>query len=152
MIIKGFIEIELKNKQLKTSFIKLKNREMIDTKPIKCSNLKLDEVMKKIKQTVKEINPKEKTIRMTLEDIPAHIYRGIDFSEIRKMSSDAVHFEIKANFVKEDNEKIQTSSKIDALAQEFKQFLEDQNVKEKNILLDLGIGYIEKIEARNEGK
>jgi len=149
---KGFIEIELKNKQLKTSFIELKNREMIDTKPIKCSNLKLDEVMKKIKQTVKEINPKEKTIRMTLEDIPAHVYRGIDFSEIRKLSSNAVHFEIKANVAKDEDKKIQTNSKIDALAQEFKQFLEDQNVKEKNILLDLGIGYIEKIEARNEGK
>jgi len=149
---KGYIEIELKNKQLKTSFIELKNREMIDIKPIKCSNLKLDEVMNKIKQTVKEINPKEKTIRMTLESIPAHIYRGIDFSEIRKLSSNAVHFEIKANVAKDTDKKIQTNSKIDALAQEFKQFLEDQNVKEKNILLDLGIGYIEKIEARDEGK
>ena len=149
---KGFIELELKNNKLKTKFIELKNRPMIDTKPIKCSNLKLDEIMKTIKQTVKEINPQEKTIRMTLEDIPAHIYRGIDFGEIRKLSNDAVHFEIKANVVKEDSEKISTNSKIDALAQEFKLFLDDQNVKEKDILLDLGIGYIEKIEARDEGK
>jgi len=108
--------------------------------------------MKTIKQTVKEINPQEKTIRMTLEDIPAHIYRGIEFNEIRKLSKDAVHFEIKANVVKEDNNKISTNSKINALAQEFKLFLDDQNVKEKDILLELGIGYIEKIEAREEGK
>ena len=149
---KGFIELELKNGKLKTKFVELKNRPMIDTKSIKCSNLKLDEVMKTIKQTVKEINPKEKTIRMTLEDIPAHIYREIDFGEIRKLSNDAIHFEIKTNVVKEDSEKIQTSSKIDVLAQEFKLFLDGQDVKEKNILLDLGIGYIEKNEARNEGK
>jgi len=149
---KGFIQLELKNGNLKTKFVELENRPMIDTKPIKCSNLKLDEVMKTIKKAVKEINPKEKTIRMTLEDIPAHIYRGIDFNEIRKLSNDAVHFEIKANVKKEENGKISANSKINALAQEFKLFLEDQNVDEKKILLDLGIGYIEKIEARDEGK
>ena len=149
---KGFIKVEFKNKDLKTRFIELKNRPMIDTKPIKCSNLKLDEVMKTIRQTVKDIGPREKTIRMTLEDIPAHIYRGIDFAEIRKISNEAVHFEIKADVVKDDSEKISTNSKIDALAQEFKLFLENQNVKEKNILLKLGIGYIEKVEAKEEGR
>ena len=97
-------------------FVELKNRPMIDPKPIKCSNLKLDEVMKKIRDTVKEIKPKEKTFRITLEDIPAHIYRGIDFDEIRKISGDAVHFEIKADVIKDGESKTATSSKIEALA------------------------------------
>ena len=125
---------------------------MIDPKPIKCSNLKLDEVMKKIKETVKEIKPKEETIRITLDDIPAHIYRGIDLGEIRKQCSDAVHFEIKANVKKDGEKQTSSTSKIDALTREFKQFLENENIKEKETLLELGIGYIEKIEAREEGK
>jgi exonuclease SbcD len=149
---KGFLELELSDGKLKHTFIELENRPMIDPKPIKCSNLKLDEVMKKIKETVKEIKPKEKTFRITLDDIPAHIYRGIDFGEIRKLSGEAVHYEIKANVVKDGESKPSVTSKIDALAHEFKQFLEGQDLKEKETILELGIGYIEEIEARDEGK
>ena len=89
---------------------------------------------------------------LTLEDVPAHIYRGIDFGEIRKLSGEAVHYEIKANVIKEGDERRATSSKIDALANEFKQFIESQDLKESQTILELGIGYIEKIEARDEGK
>jgi DNA repair exonuclease SbcCD nuclease subunit len=149
---KGFIELQLENKNLSTSFIEIKTRPMVDVKPIKCSSLKLDEVMKKIKQTVQEIKPQEKTVRITLDEIPAHIYRGLDFNEIRKLTSNAVHYEIKANVVKEDGEKPVTSSKIGALLNEFKNYVESQEIKEKEIILELGIGYIEKIEAKEEGK
>ena len=149
---KGFLELELFNGKLKHNFIELKNRPMMDPKPIKCSNLKLDEIMKKIKETVIEIEPNEKTFRITLEGIPVHIYRGLDFGEIRKLSSEAIHYEIKANLVKDDESKPTTTSKIDALANEFKQFIENQELKEKETILELGISYIEKIEAREEGK
>jgi len=149
---KGFLLLEFKNGKLKHDFIELENRPMLDSKPIKCSNLKLDEVMKKIKETIREIGPKEKTFRITLEEIPAHIYRCLDFDEIRKMSGEAVHYEIKADMIKEGESKTVTTSKIDALAHEFKQFLESQDLEEKELLLELGVGYIEKIEARDEGK
>jgi DNA repair exonuclease SbcCD nuclease subunit len=149
---KGFIELELSDEKLRHNFVELKNRPMVDTKPIKCLNLKLDEVMKKIKETVKEIEPKEKTFRLTLEDIPPHIYRGIDFDEIRKISGDAVHFEIKADVLKDGESKSATTSKVEALTNEFKQFLENLDLDEKETILELGIGYIEKIEAREEGK
>lgn len=149
---KGFLELSISNEKIKPSFIELKTRPMIDTKPIKCSNLQLDQVMKKIKQTVSEIKPKEKTYRITLEDIPAHIYRGLDFNEIRKLSSDAVHYEIKAEMIKDDKTKQQSTSKINALVNEFKQYIKNQEIKEKETLMELGIGYIEKIEARDEGK
>jgi len=149
---KGFLELEFSNGKLKHKFIELENRSMVDPKPIKCSNLKLAEVMKKIKETVKEIKPKEKTFRITLDDLPAHIYRGIDFGEIRKLSGEAIHYEIKANVVKDGESKPSTTSKIDALTREFKQFLNSQDLKEKEIILELGMSYIEKIEARDEGK
>ena len=149
---KGFLEIFLSKEKIKTNFIEIKTRPMIDSKPIKCSNLKLDEIMKKIKQTVNDIQPKEKTFRLTLEDIPSQIYRGLDFNEIRKLSTDAVHYEIKAEMIKNDKTKQQNTSKIDALVNEFKQYIKNQDIQEKATLLELGIGYIEKIEAREEGK
>jgi len=147
---KGFIELELRDGKLKHTFVELKNRPMVDQKPVKCSNLRLDEVMKKIKQIIREIEPSGKTFRITLENIPVNIYRGLDFSEIRKMSSEAVHCEIKANVSKEDELRPSATSKIDALANEFKRFLGNQDLDEKETLLELGIGYIEKIEARAE--
>jgi len=149
---KGFIELDLSKKGLKYNFVELKTRPMIDTKPIKCSKLKLDEVMKEIKQKINQTQPEEKTIRITLEDIPSHIYRGLDFDEIRKLTRDAVHYEIKADVLKDDVTKTSSSSKIDALVNEFKKFLEKQEIEEKETLLKLGIGYIEKIEARDEAK
>jgi len=149
---KGFIEIKLVDDNLDVKFIKLNIREMKDLKPIKCTNLKLAEVMSKIRQTMQEIKPDEKTFRITLDDVPSHIYRGIDFGEIRKLSSKAVHFEIKANVKKEGETEKSSTSKIDALTNEFKRFVESQDLKERDTILELGICYIEKIEAREEGK
>lgn len=149
---KGFIELDLSKGAVDYTFIELKNRPMTDIQPIKCSNLKLDEVMKKIKETVSTINPTEKTFRITLEGIPAHIYRGLDFNEIRQLSKDAIHCEIKADIAKERDATQETTSRIDALVHEFKQFLDSRQLQEKEILLDLGVGYIEKIEAKTEGK
>jgi DNA repair exonuclease SbcCD nuclease subunit len=149
---KGFIEIELDKETLKSNFIELKIRPMVDQKPIECSNLKLEEIMKKIKDSVKDINPKDKTFRIILEDIPTQMYRNLDFSDIKKISSEAVHYEIKANITKDDESAISANSKIDALTNEFKQFIDRQNLPEKETLLELGIGYIDKIEAREEGK
>ena len=149
---KGFIELEFVNGKLKTKFVELKIRLMIDTRPIICSNLKLEELMNKLRQTVEKVRPKEKTFRITLDDIPSHIYRGIDFGELRKLSGESIHYEIKANVIKEGDSKLATTSKIDALENEFKQYIENQDLKEKETILKLGIGYIEKIEAREEGK
>ena len=149
---KGFLEIDISKEKLKTKFIEIKTRPMIDIKPIKCTNLKLDQVMKKIRETIKEIKPKEKTFRITLDDIPAHIYRGLDFNEIRKLGRESVHYEIKADIIKDEQEKKSNSSKIDALVNEFTQYIEQTKIDDKKTIIDLGIGYIEKIEARDEGK
>jgi DNA repair exonuclease SbcCD nuclease subunit len=148
---KGFIDLELKKGMLETKFVELKTRSMIDYQPIKCSHLRLEEVMKKIRNTINELQPKEKTYRITLDKIPQHIYRGLDFNEIRKLSSEAVHYEIKAHIVKEEGEQ-SSASKIDTLASEFKQYVENQNLNDKEILLELGMGYIEKNASIEEGK
>jgi len=149
---KGFIELIILDK-IKTNFIQINTRPMVDVKPIKCSNLKLEEVMKKIKEKVAEAKPKEKTIRITLDDIPSTVYRSLDFSEIRKLTHDAVHYEIKANITKKEaGEKQTTSSKIDALLNEFVKFLDAQKIEDADTVKELGMGYIEKIQAREEGK
>ena len=150
---KGFIEITFSENSLKQSFIEINTRPMIDAKPIKCTGLKIEEVMKKIKQKVKEIKPEKKTFRITLDDIPTNVYRSIDFSEIRKLTNNVVHYELKANFKDKDNDKKSSlSSRIDPLINEFKKYIDSQNIDEKEMIQELGISYIEKIQSREEGK
>lgn len=149
---KGFIELELGNGKNKNNFVSLKNRPMINSDSINCSELSMDEVMNKIKKTIKEIEPQGKIFRIMLENIPSHIYRGIDFSTIREQSSEAVHYEIKATVVKEGESKQIETSKIDALTNEFEVFLRKQNIEDKELLLKLGLDYIQKIESKEEGK
>jgi exonuclease SbcD len=148
---KGFIDLELQGKNLTAQFMTLGSRPMVEIAPIPCSHLQLDEIMSKIKQTVREVQPKDKTVRITLEDIPQQLYRSLDFAEIRKLSSDAIHFEIKAMMTKDEGVRSHTSSKIDALVNEFEHYLEQLQLEDKETLLKLGIGYIEKIEAQREG-
>jgi len=147
---KGFIELELTDKKLDHIFITLRNRPMIDTKPIQCFNLSLDEVMKKIKDTVGVVEPEGKIFRIILEDIPSHIYRGIDFSEIRAQSNKAVHYEIKAVILRDGDSGFSENSRINALSQEFRTFIVNQNIEEKETLLELGMDYIGRVEVRDE--
>ena len=150
---KGFIEITLSDKDLKQEFIEINIRPMIDIEPIKCTDLKIDEIMQKIKQKVEEIKPEQKTFRITLNEIPTNIYRNIDFNEIRKLTNNVVHYEIKANFIKKEDDKKQlNSSRIDALLNEFNKYLDTLNIDDKEMIKQLGISYIEKIQAREEGK
>ncbi len=150
---KGFIKINIEKEKFSPNFIKIKTRPMVDSEPIKCSELKIDQIMKKIKEQSKKIKPNKKTVRITLEDISPEIYRNLDFNEIRKEFSEAIHYEIKTNVTKkEENDSDFSSSKIDALVNEFKNFIEKKEIEEKDTLTDMGIGYIEKIEAKKEGK
>ena len=150
---KGFIEVTLTENTLKQNFIEINTRPMIDIQPIKCTGLKIDEIMQKIKQKVQEIKPEQKTFRITLDEIPTNVYRNIDFREIRKLTNNVVHYEIKANLIKkDDNKKQPISSRIDALLNEFKKYVDTQKINDKETIKELGISYIEKIQAREEGK
>jgi DNA repair exonuclease SbcCD nuclease subunit len=148
---KGCIEIELEPKT-RYKFIEIDTRHMIDVASINCLNLSIEDITKKIQVTIQKIKPKDKIFRIKLENIPSHIYRGIDFNQIRKLCSGAVHFEIKSDVIKEGEQKISENYKIKSITNEFEKFLKDRDVAEKDLLLKLGLEYIQKIESKDEGK
>ncbi|MFH1100880.1 MAG: exonuclease SbcCD subunit D [Methanobacteriota archaeon] len=140
---KGFIEVEC-NGRLTPRFIPLQNRSMIDAEPIDCSNLTIMELMTQLKTTIKKIEPDRKIIRITLQNIPPHLNRGIDYQTIKKLCEHSIHYELKTNILKNEQEKPQGTSRIGALVNEFERFLDNESIKEKNTLRKLGIDYIEK--------
>jgi len=148
---KGFNEIELGSK-IRYKFIEINTRPMIDATPLNCSNLTIEEITKKIQERIRIIEPKDKIFRIRLEKISSHIYRGIDFNEIKKQCMGAVHFEIKSNVIKEGEKRINENYKIESITGEFEKFLKGQDVTGKDLLLKLGLEYIQKVESKDEGK
>ena len=137
--------------KIRYKFIEINTRSMIDAVPINCSNLTIGEITKKIQETIQKIKPQDKIFRIRLENISSHIYRGIDFNQIRKQCMGAVHFEIKSDVIKEGEKRISENHKIESIAGEFEKFLKNRDVVEKDLLLKLGLEYIQKVESKDEG-
>ena len=148
---KGFIEIDL-DKEITTKFIELKTRPMIDLKPILCEDLSPEKIMKILSNTLSELDPKNKIIRLRLDKIPNHIYRGLDFNNIRNLTNGSLHFEINTNVIRKEGFEINNSIKIQSLANEFEKYLKTQKIENEKEILALGNKYIQKIESEDEGK
>lgn len=149
---KGFIQVELNNKKINPEFIQLKTRNVVDVPPVDCSNLTLNEVMNQIYRSIENINPAGKVFRIILDAIPSHIFRGLDFSNIRKKCSDSIHFEIRPRNSTETYKNRNFGSKINALSDEFTRFINENEIQDKDKLLALGLDYIKKIESKKEDK
>jgi DNA repair exonuclease SbcCD nuclease subunit len=146
---KGYLEINLGQK-LKYRFIPIKTRIMVDVPSLDCSKLRIEEIIQKVKETIRSIDPKDKIIRVRLENIPSHIQRGIDFHQMRNLGKTAVHFEIKPTTIKTNETALSKDTMMKSLAYEFEKFLTTQQYPEKKILLNLGLYYIHKIEEQEK--
>ncbi len=146
---KGCLEIDL-GKKLKHRFIPLKTRMMVDAPLLDCSTLRIEQIVQKVKEIIHEIDPKDKIIRIRLENITGHIQAGIDFHQIRELGKTATHFEVKTIIVKTDKETLSEGYKMKSLADEFEKFLTTQPISEKKMLLSLGFHYIHKIEEEKK--
>jgi DNA repair protein SbcD/Mre11 len=146
---KGLLELTL-GSTLKHRFIPIKTRIMVDTHPLDCSTLTIENIIKKIKDTIQSIEPKEKIIRLRLENIPAHIQRGIDYHQIQNLGKTATHFEIKSTHSKSDDARLDEGYKMKSLADEYKKFLTTQHIPEQEILLKLGLHYINAVEEQGK--
>jgi DNA repair exonuclease SbcCD nuclease subunit len=146
---KGFLDIELGNR-LRHTFIPIQTRTMADTPPLECSTLTVEQILSRIKETIRSIEPKEKIIRIRLENIPGQVQRGIDFQEMRNLCKTAVHFEIKSTTMKTDETSLSEGYRMKSLADEFMKFLDGQAFPDKEMVLKLGLHYINKNEEQDD--
>jgi exonuclease SbcD len=146
---KGCLEIDLGQK-LKHKFIPVNTRIMVDVPPLDCLALNAEQIVRKTKEIILSIEPKDKIIRIRLENIPSHVQRGIDFHQLRTLSKTAVHFEIKSTSVKADKTSLSEGYKMKSIADEFEKFVKTQPFSEKEMLLKLGLYYIHKIEEQDD--
>ena len=122
---KGCLDVTLGQK-IKYRFIPLKIRSMIDAPSLDCSTLRIEQIVQKVKELMQALEPRDKIIRLRLENIPVHIQRGIDYHQLRELGKNAVHFEIKPSVEKTEKTLFSDGVKMKSLADEFEKFLDTQ--------------------------
>jgi exonuclease SbcD len=144
---KGYIKLD---EQLKPSFIELKTRPMIDTDPIDCTSQSVTGIMNRIEDLLERVKPNGKVIRINLSNIQPTVYRGLDFKRIKDLCRDSVHYEIKPVYSNDYQMRKLDSARISSLTSEFRRFMDQQVIDDKDTILKLGLEYIEKITSRKD--
>jgi len=146
---KGCVTTTLGN-SVKSKFIPMPVRPMVDLPPLDCSTLTAEQASKNIKDLVCSLDPAGKIIRLRLEGITPSVQHGIDFHRINDLCRSAVHFEVKTSSIKPSETVVRDSVQLQSLADEFKSFLDLQQLPEKDVLYNLGLRYINKIVEQDD--
>ena len=147
---KGFVEVILEDEKPLVNFIPLETRDMIDFDAIDCTNKNSGEIIKSIREVVEKKDIKDKIVRVNLKNVSSHIYRTLDFNELKQILNGALHFDIKTDILEEEIFNNYKNAHIDVLSKEFSRFLENYSLSEnvdKKKLLKMGLKYIEQVEG-----
>lgn len=147
---KGFVEVILEDEKPLVNFIPLETRDMIDFDAIDCTNKNSSEIIKSIREVVEKKDIKDKIVRVNLKNVSSHIYRTLDFNELKQILNGALHFDIKTDILEEEIFNNYKNAHIDVLSKEFSRFLENYSLSEnvdKKKLLKMGLEYINKVEG-----
>ncbi|MCW7076256.1 MAG: exonuclease SbcCD subunit D [Candidatus Syntrophoarchaeum sp.] len=144
---KGFLELDLGGDGL-VRFKKLRLREMLDLEPVVAGGLTQQEVMYQIKERIREAGVRDKIIRLKVKNIPFSVYNTIEFDEIKRLTSDAVHFEIKWDVVREDGGTYSSSISFRSIKDEFERYIQGYDLEDealKATLHDMGLRVLESV-------
>jgi len=121
---KGFLEVRLGAADEKdVIFHTLRTRAMHDLVPILCSSLNEHEIKKAILHRIRECNPRDKVVRLKVQDMPLHVYHSLDFDELKRLTRSAVHFELKYEFQTENELASAERPAFQSLHAEFNHFV-----------------------------
>lgn len=93
---KGFIEFDLDERQV-VAFHKSKPRDVVDLRAVEAEDMSADEINQLIQFRLDGINGghKEKIIRLVVENISRPVIPDIDYSALRLIRSEALHFDLQ---------------------------------------------------------
>jgi len=93
---KGFIEYDLDARKL-LAFHKVETRRVIDLRPIDAKDLTAADINTMIERRVEGIpgGHAEKIVRLVIENLPRSVQQDLDWSLVRAIRSEALHFELQ---------------------------------------------------------
>jgi DNA repair protein SbcD/Mre11 len=145
---KGFLDVDLDS--IKINFVPLNTRRMVDFAPLECSALSAEEIVHHIESLpIEQI--RESICRITLQNLPRHVYVSLNFERIRELTREAVYFEPRFEWA-EDSRVSSASGSIGALADEFEAHLQSQQLpaSTRKRLQSLGLKYLRSAEETEE--
>jgi len=146
----GCIEILIQPQLIQPTFKTFQTRALMDTPSIECVGKSIEEIMDEIIKTIIKIEPDGKIFRINLKHILSHQYRGLDYRTIRQYCQGALHYEIQAQIEEQERSYLESHGKIDSIVNEFKQFVDQQNINEKQEIIQKGLEYIQETEQKKE--
>jgi len=93
---KGFIEYDLDERKL-IAFHKIETREVVDLRPIDAKGVPADDLNKTIESRIQSVTGghENKIIRLVIENLHRSVQADLDFSMVRKIRAEALHFELQ---------------------------------------------------------
>jgi len=147
---KGFLEIDLKTNDI--TFHPLKIREMIEIPSIDAFGKDAEFLMEKIEEAIGKNEIDEKIVRLTINGLSNSTYNTLNFKQIKKLTSPALHFDIKYIRDSEENSVQISTDSIGNLSAEFEKYLAKSVVEklDKKTILKMGKEYLQKAMSKNE--
>ncbi|HDS46340.1 MAG TPA: exonuclease SbcCD subunit D [Methanomicrobia archaeon] len=153
---KGFLEVTLyRNGERSVRFHELQTRAMVDLEPVLCTDLTAQEIRDTITERIRESAPEDKVVRLKVLHIPLQVYHTLDFEELKRLTRNAVHFEIKYELQHDEHALNAEHPSFRSLRTEFEHFMEHYAIRQdldKNLLKELGLAYLQKDEEGEEGE
>lgn len=93
---KGFIEYDLDDHKL-LKFHKSDTRDAVDLRPIDASGVAAADLNKMIEQRIESVpgGHTDKIVRLVVENLPRSVQADLDFSYVRRVRAEALHFELQ---------------------------------------------------------
>ncbi len=118
---KGFVMVDLEKGDWK--FHKLKVRKMLDLKIIDCKRLSPDDMAGRIKQNLEKAKIDGAIVRQKLINVNRHNFNLLNLASIRKRSSSALHYELRASMQDSEHKVASSTAAFDSLEREFVSYL-----------------------------
>lgn len=93
---KGFIEYDLDDHKI-VNFHNVPTRNVIDLRPIDAAGVEADKLNLMINQRIESVpgGHLNKIVRLVVENLPRSVQANLDFSMVRQIRSEALHFELQ---------------------------------------------------------
>jgi hypothetical protein len=162
---KGFVEINLsddlesENKKGKTDriypkpeFYELPTRPMMEIPTIDCSLLDHHVISAEIMKRIESVEPNDKILKIKVQNLPMEVYRALDFNQFRKLTADALHFQIQYEVTREELGAQAAGVKFEVLSTEFNEFFTKEPIEglDKDRLYELGLEYLISVGEKKE--
>lgn len=89
------VEIDEDTKQVTTTELKLKVRDMIQIPTLDAENKSIEAINEQIQERISKVDIKDKIVRFRVKNLPVHLKRMIDDIKIKEITEEALFFKLE---------------------------------------------------------